>query len=174
MMRYHDDEWGIPQHDSRMLWETLMLEGFQAGLSWEIVLKKRENFRSAFKHFKPELVATFDENDVSKLMQNTGIIRSRAKILATIEGARIYIDMASSGQDFADYCWSFTNGEVLRGNFTITESSLSNTISKALKKKGFKFVGPKIVYAWMQAVGITNDHSSTCFAFKKQTSPPKL
>ena len=165
MQTYHDSEWGIPQHDSRMLWEMLMLEGFQAGLAWIIVLKKREAFRKAFADFDPVKVARFDESDIERLMNDAGIIRARAKIEATIKGAQIYCDMLEKGEDFSEFCWSFTNGEVLKGdgsNVPVT-TPLSEEISKELKRRGFKFVGPTIVYAWMQAVGIVNDHAADCF-----------
>lgn len=162
---YHDEEWGLPQHDPRMLWEMLSLEGFQAGLAWITVLRKREAFRKAFKGFDPAKVARFAEKDVARLMADPGIIRARAKIEATIGGARLYCEMAERGEDFADYCWSFTDGKVLKGDGKSVPAStpLSERISKDMKKRGFKFVGPTIVYAWMQAVGIVNDHSAACF-----------
>ncbi|MDZ4692189.1 DNA-3-methyladenine glycosylase I [Terricaulis sp.] len=162
---YHDEEWGAPQHDPRMLWEMLSLEGFQAGLAWITVLRKREAFRKAFKGFEPAKVARFGEKDIVRLMADPGIIRARAKIEATISGARIYCEMAERGEDFADYCWSFTGGKVLKGDGKSVPAwtPLSEQISKDLKKRGFKFVGPTIVYAWMQAVGIVNDHSAQCF-----------
>lgn len=162
---YHDTEWGKPLHDSRMLWEQLMLEGFQAGLSWITILRKRENFRKAFKGFDPGKVARFSEKDIARLMDDVGIIRSRAKIEATINGARIYEDMRARGEDFDSYCWSFTGGKVIRGDggTAHTQTPLSVTISKDLKKRGFKFVGPTITYAWMQAVGIVDDHALGCF-----------
>jgi DNA-3-methyladenine glycosylase I len=165
MQDYHDQEWGVPQHDSRMLWEMLMLEGFQAGLAWITVLRKREAFRVAFKNFDPAKVARFNEKNILHLLDNADIIRSRAKIEATIGGAKIYCDMRKNGEDFGEFCWSFTNGRVLRGNgkTLVTESELSARISKELKRRGFKFVGPTIVYAWMQAIGIVDDHSSACF-----------
>lgn len=163
MQHYHDTEWGIPQRDPRALWETLMLEGFQAGLSWAIILRKREGFRAAFAGFDPEKVAGFGADDVERLMADPGIVRARAKIEATIRGAQIFNEMQARGEDFADYCWSFTSGEPIRGDVRTAQSPLSTAISKDLKKRGFKFVGPTIVYAWMQAVGITNDHTPTCF-----------
>jgi DNA-3-methyladenine glycosylase I len=165
---YHDTEWGVPLRDSRMLWEQLMLEGFQAGLSWITILRKRENFRKAFKQFDPVKVARFTEKDIERLLGDEGIIRSRAKIEATIRGAKIYLDMQAKGEDFADYCWSFTQGKVLRGDGKTVhaQTPLSTTISKDMKKRGFKFVGPTIVYAWMQAVGIVDDHAQACFRFK--------
>jgi len=165
MQTYHDEEWGVPQRDPRALWEMLMLEGFQAGLSWAIVLRKRETFREAFAGFDPDTVARFTKRDVDRLMTNPGIIRARAKIEATIAGARIFCEMRDHGDDFADFCWSFSDGNVVAGSGRSfpTQTALSETISKELKRRGFKFVGPTIVYAWMQAVGIVNDHSINCF-----------
>ncbi|AUW59280.1 3-methyladenine DNA glycosylase [Sphingobium sp. SCG-1] len=162
---YHDQEWGIAECDSRALWECLMLEGFQAGLSWIAILRKRENFRRAFAGFVPETVARFGEAEVARLMQDGGIIRARAKIEAAIAGARIFVAMREAGEDFATYCWSFTDGQVLSGDgITLpAKSALSEAISKDMKARGFKFVGPTIVYAWMQAVGIVDDHAVTCF-----------
>jgi DNA-3-methyladenine glycosylase I len=165
MRGYHDEEWGVPQRDSRMLWEMLMLEGFQAGLAWIIVLRKRDAFRKAFAGFDPKKVARFGERDVKRLMADAGIVRARAKIDATIGGARIFCEMKEKGESFSDFCWSFTGGKVLKGNgrAVIATSPLSEKISKEMKRRGFKFVGPTIVYAWMQAVGIVNDHSVRCF-----------
>lgn len=165
MSVYHDTEWGVPQRDSRMLWEMLMLEGFQAGLAWIIILRKREAFRKAFAGFDPAKVAAFDKQKVRSLMKDTGIVRSKAKIEATIQGARIYLEMAGRGESFGEFCWSFTKGKVVRGSGTHfpATSPLSEQISKEMKRRGFKFVGPTIVYAWMQAVGIVNDHSRRCF-----------
>jgi DNA-3-methyladenine glycosylase I len=164
MQAYHDEEWGVPQHDARMLWEMLMLEGFQAGLSWSTVLKKREAFRRAFAGFEPKKVARFGDADIERLMANEGIIRARAKIEATIQGARIYVDMMKNGEDFSDFCWSFTEGKVLKGDGRTRHVStpLSEKISKEMKARGFKFCGPTIVYARMQAVGIVNDHEVAC------------
>ncbi len=165
MRKYHDTEWGVPQHDDRMLWEMLMLEGFQAGLAWITVLRKREAFRKAFSKFEPARVARYAEKDVRRLMANAGIIRARAKIEATIRGARIYCEMQERGESFSNYCWSFTEGKPLVGDGRkwVARTALSERISKDLKRRGFKFVGPTIVYAWMQAVGIVNDHSLKCF-----------
>jgi DNA-3-methyladenine glycosylase I len=165
MQAYHDEEWGVPERDGRALWEMLMLEGFQAGLAWITVLRKREAFRAAFADFDPAKVARFGEADVARLLADPGIIRSRAKIAATIAGARIWCDMADRGEDFAGFCWSFTDGRVLPGDgvTVVASTPLSETISKALKARGFRFVGPTIVYAWMQAVGIVNDHVLDCF-----------
>jgi DNA-3-methyladenine glycosylase I len=165
MQAYHDTEWGVPERDPRRLWETLMLEGFQAGLSWSVILRKREAFRAAFAGFDPEKVAAFGPADVARLMDDAGIVRARAKIEATIRGAQIYGEMAGRGEDFADFCWSFTQGRVIEGDgrHVPAKTDLSETISKEMKGRGFKFVGPTIVYAWMQAVGIVNDHAATCF-----------
>jgi DNA-3-methyladenine glycosylase I len=143
----------------------LILEGFQAGLAWITVLRMREAFRKAFKGFDPVKVARFGEKDVERLMGNAGIIRARAKIDATIRGAQIFCEMEYQGESFADFCWSFTDGKALKGDgrSVIASSPLSEKISKEMKRRGFKFVGPTIVYAWMQAVGIVNDHSVGCF-----------
>ena len=165
MQAYHDSEWGVPQHDSRMLWEMLMLEGFQAGLSWITVLRKRDAFRKAFKGFVPAAVARFTEADILRLLDDPGIIRARAKIEATIAGAKIYLDMEKQGETFDAFAWSFTGGKVIKGDGRklLASTALSETVSKELKRRGFKFVGPTIVHAWMQAVGIVNDHSLDCF-----------
>jgi DNA-3-methyladenine glycosylase I len=165
MQVYHDREWGVPVRDSRMLWETLMLEGFQAGLSWAVILRKREAFRAAFAGFDPEKVAGYYDADVARLMADPGIVRARAKIEATIRGAQIWCEMAERGEDFADYCWSFTGGAVVKGDGRTlpAKTALSETISADLKRRGFKFVGPTITYAWMQAVGIVDDHQIGCF-----------
>ena len=165
MRAYHDEEWGVPQRDSRMLWEMLMLEGFQAGLAWSIILRKREGFRKAFAGFNPKKVARFGKEDVDRLMADAGIVRARAKIEATIRGAQIYCDLEKQGEAFSDFCWSFTSGKVVKsdGRSRVATSPLSEQISKEMKRRGFKFVGPTIVYAWMQAVGIVNDHAAGCF-----------
>ena len=165
MRSYHDEEWGVPQHDPRMLWEMLMLEGFQAGLAWIIVLRKRDAFRKAFAGFDPKKIARFGKADIKRLMADDGIIRARAKIEATIRGAQIFCEMEEQGESFADFCWSFTDGKVLKGNGRsfVASSPLSEKISKEMKRRGLKFVGPTIVYAWMQAVGIVNDHSARCY-----------
>ncbi|HEY2477583.1 MAG TPA: DNA-3-methyladenine glycosylase I [Solirubrobacterales bacterium] len=165
MRAYHDEEWGVPERDPRALWEKLMLDGFQAGLAWITVLRKRDAFRTAFAGFDPEVVAGFEERDVERLLGDAGIIRSRAKIEATIGNARAFLEMREAGEDFADFCWSFTGGETLRGDGVEipAKTPLSEEASKELKRRGFKFAGPTIVYAWMQAVGIVNDHSVDCF-----------
>jgi len=165
MQQYHDEEWGVPQRDPRMLWEMLMLEGFQAGLSWRTILHKREAFRHAFAGFVPEKVARFGDKQVAKLLGDAGIIRSRAKIEATIAAAKIYCDMQERGEDFDAFCWSFTQGRVLQGEGrnVPARTAKSEEIADELRRRGFKFVGPVIVYAWMQSVGIANDHERGCF-----------
>ncbi len=167
MIAYHDEEWGVPEYDSRALWEKLMLDGFQAGLSWSTILYKRDAFRKAFRNFDPKKVARFDQSDVTRLLGDAGIIRSRAKIQSTIDGARAYLKMQSEGEDFSKFVWTMAGGKPIQNAGPVPASSpLSIEISKALKKRGFKFVGPVIVYAWMQACGIVNDHSLDCFRRK--------
>lgn len=174
MQAYHDEEWGIPVYDSRALWEMLMLEGFQAGLAWSVILNKRPAFLKAFKNFDPEKVARFKEADILRLLDNPGIVRPRAKIEATIGGARIYLDMQQSGEDFSHFVWNMAGGKPLQLNGPVpVKTDLSEEISKALKKRGFKFVGPVIVYAWMQAIGIANDHAIDCFRRKAVQSSSK-
>jgi len=161
---YHDEEWGVPEYDSRALWEKLMLDGFQARLSWLTILRKRDAFREAFKNFDPERVARFGEADIVKLLDNARIVRSRAKIEATIGGARAYLAMRDAGEDFSTFIWDMVGGSPIQNSGEVlAKTPLSEEISKALKKRGFKFVGPVIVYAWMQAVGLANDHTSDCF-----------
>jgi DNA-3-methyladenine glycosylase I len=164
MQRYHDEEWGVPERDSRTLWEVLMLEGFQAGLSWQTILRKREAFRKAFRGFDPAKVAKFGEKEIARLMGDEGIIRSRAKIEATIAGAKIYLAMQATG-DFSAWLWGMVGGKPIVNTSGVlpAKTELSETMSLALKKRGFKFVGPVIVYAFMQATGMANDHSENCF-----------
>jgi DNA-3-methyladenine glycosylase I len=165
---YHDAEWGVPEYDSRALWEKLVLDGFQAGLAWITILRKREAFRAAFDGFDPEKVAAYGEADRARLMADAGIIRSNAKIDAAISGAKIYLAMRDRGEDFAEFCWSFTGGKPVQNAWTAdtgvpAQTPLAVEVAKGLKAKGFKFVGPVIVYAWMQAVGMVNDHLTCCF-----------
>jgi DNA-3-methyladenine glycosylase I len=175
MQAYHDEEWGMPEFDSRALWELLMLEGFQAGLSWSIILKKREGFRKAFKGFDPKKVARFTQEDIAWLMQDEGIVRARAKIQATIAGAKIFLEMEKAGESFSAWVWEMAGGKPIQDSWdqksggVPAKTELSEAISKSLKKRGFKFVGPVIVYAWMQAAGIVNDHAMECFR-RKQAS----
>jgi len=167
LQAYHDEEWGVPQYDSRSLWELLMLEGFQAGLSWLVVLRKREAFRKVFRQFDPAKVARFTDADIQRLLLDPGIIRSRAKIEATIKGAQIYMEMKKSGESFASFIWEIAGGKPIQTQGPrLTQTELSVEMSKQLKKRGFKFVGPVIVYAFMQAAGIVNDHSDACFRRK--------
>jgi len=165
LREYHDQEWGVPEYDSRALWELLMLEGFQAGLAWITVLRKREAFREAFHGFDPRKVAAFGKQDVTRLLSNPGIIRSRAKIEATIHGAKIYEEMQQSGEAFSSFAWKLAGGKPIKNKTgqLPAKTALSEEISAALKKRGFKFVGPVIVYAWMQASGMVNDHEQRCF-----------
>jgi DNA-3-methyladenine glycosylase I len=165
MQDYHDTEWGVPMHDSRALWEMLVLEGFQAGLSWRTILHRREGFRAAFSNFDPERVARFDENDIERLMANPEIIRARAKIEATINNARVYLQMAASGEDFSALVWDFIGGQTLIGDSVAVPVStpLSQQLSAEFKRRGFKFIGAVTVYAWMQAVGMVNDHALGCY-----------
>ncbi|RYE01149.1 MAG: DNA-3-methyladenine glycosylase I [Sphingomonadales bacterium] len=165
MEAYHDAEWGVPVRDSRMLWEMLMLEGFQAGLSWRTILHRREGFRRAFAEFDPVKVAAFGPQDIERLMGDPGIIRARAKIEATIGAARIYCAMEEAGEDFSGWLWGLAGDEpqVNDGVHVPAQTPVSEAMSKALKARGFKFVGPVIVYAFMQAVGMVNDHAPGCF-----------
>lgn len=165
-VRYHDTEWGVPEYDSRALWEKLILDGFQAGLSWITILKKRENFRDAFANFDPEIVANWSEAEVETLLQNPGIIRHRGKIEATIGNARAYLEIEAN-EGFDQFLWKYLDGQVQQNRFETqsdvpTQSPLSLQISKDLKKAGFKFCGPTIVYAFMEACGLFNNHLITC------------
>ena len=168
LQAYHDEEWGVPEHDSRALWEKLMLDGFQAGLSWLIILRKRAAFREAFQGFDPAVVARFDAADVARLVVNPEIVRSQAKIEAVIGNARAYLAMTEAGEDFSAFIWGMAGGKPIRNVWKTasevpTKTLLSEKIFDALKKRGFKFVGPVIVYAWMQATGIVDDHTVECF-----------
>lgn len=163
---YHDTEWGMPEYDSRALWEKLILDGFQAGLSWITILKKRQNFREAFEGFDPDVIATWTEADVQRLLQNAGIIRHRGKIEATISNARAW-QVIEAREGFDRFLWKYLDGKPLVNHWTSmdqipAETDLSRQISKDLKKEGFKFCGPTIVYAFMQAVGMVNDHLVGC------------
>jgi DNA-3-methyladenine glycosylase I len=165
MLRYHDEEWGVPIRDARELWETLVLDGFQAGLSWRTILAKREAFRAAFRGFDPVVVAAFTEDDVERMMADPGIVRSRAKIRAAIGSAKAFLAMTDRGEDFSDFVWGLAGGFPVQGGTQdgVTRTAVSEELSKALRKRGFKFVGPVIVHAWMQAVGMVNDHQPQCY-----------
>lgn len=166
---YHDEEWGVPELDDRALYEKLVLDGFQAGLAWITILRKRDAFRKAFDGFNPEKIARYDEKKIAKLMDNAGIVRSRPKIDAAIKGARLYLDiMEKEPAGFSGYIWSFADQEKkarkLRTRRDIpTKTEMSERLAKDLKKRGFNFCGPVIVYAFAQAVGMVNDHVVTCF-----------
>ena len=166
-VEYHDTEWGVPERDARALWEKLVLDGFQAGLAWITILRKRETLRAAFAGFDPDVVARFDDEDRARLMADPGIIRSRAKIEAAIRGAQIFVEMRDNGEDFSAWLWSFVDGEVVQGDRVggdiPTQTAASVAMAKALKKRGFNFCGPVIVYAFMQATGMVNDHVKGCF-----------
>ncbi|KRS13917.1 DNA-3-methyladenine glycosylase [Roseovarius atlanticus] len=177
---YHDTEWGVPEWDSRALWEKLILDGFQAGLSWITILKKRDSFRAAFQGFDPYIIATWGEDDVQRLLGDPGIIRHRGKIEATIGNARAW-QVIEAEQGFDTYLWSYMGDAPLQNHWTSlaevpTETEISRAISKDLKKRGFKFCGPTIVYAFMQAVGMVNDHVVTCHRHApvaKMATPPR-
>ena len=169
-VKYHDEEWGVPVRDDQKMFEFLVLESFQAGLSWEIVLNKRDNFRKAFAEFDFNQVALFDEDKVQKLLQDKGIVRNQLKIRAAINNAQCYLDIIEEFGSFCKYFWSFTNGKPLVNYFKILDdipasTELSNTIAKDLKTRGFKFLGTTVVYAHMQAVGMVNDHLNECFRY---------
>lgn len=170
-MKYHDDEWGVPERDSRALWEKLILDGFQAGLSWITILKKRDNFRVAFAGFQPEIIALWGEDEVARLLQDSGIIRHRGKIEGTIKNARAYLEIEEK-QSFSKFLWDFQDGKVVQNRFASlaevpAQTPTSVAMSKALKKAGFTFCGPTIVYAFMQATGMVNDHLITCPAHER-------
>jgi DNA-3-methyladenine glycosylase I len=176
---YHDREWGVPEGDDRALWEKLILDGFQAGLSWITILRKRDNFRSAFAGFDPQKVARFGARDVTRLMADAGIVRNRAKIDATIGNARAYLEMQESSDGFARFCWSFVDGKPRHSGFAASkqipaETAESRALSKALQQRGFRFVGPTIVYAWMQACGLCNDHLTSCFRYDQVRRTSKV
>ncbi|ANI30607.1 DNA-3-methyladenine glycosidase [Yersinia entomophaga] len=167
-LAYHDKEWGIPQRNSQALFEMICLEGQQAGLSWITVLKKRENYRKAFHNFDPHLVAKMGPNQVEALVQDSGIIRHRGKIQAIITNAQAYLAMEANGEDFSEFIWSFVdNTPKVNHWWSLAEAPattpVSDAMSKALKKKGFKFIGSTICYAFMQATGLVNDHMCNCF-----------
>ena len=163
-LRYHDEEWGIPTHDDRELFEMLFLESFQAGLSWITILKKRENFKKAFDDFDVVKVADYSEDKVEELRSNEGIIRHKGKINAAINNAKIFIEIQDEFGSFDAYIWGFTDGKIIKAEF-LTESDLSKHISKDLKKRGMKFVGPTIIYSYLESIGIIDNHQEYCFKF---------
>jgi DNA-3-methyladenine glycosylase I len=171
-MEYHDKEWGVPLHDDYKLFEFLLLESAQAGLNWSIILEKRENYRKAFSSFNPSKVAVYNSQDIRRLLRDRGIIRNRLKIPAAINNARKFVDVKKQFGKFDDYIWQFTDGKPIRHRFRSTsqipaKSRESEAMSKDLVKRGFKFVGPTICYAFMQAVGMVNDHTVNCYRYNQ-------
>ncbi|MDQ7997422.1 MAG: DNA-3-methyladenine glycosylase I [Luteibacter sp.] len=161
---YHDREWGVPERDGRRLWEKLVLDGFQAGLSWRTILARRDGFRQAFEGFDPDVVAAYGPREIERLLADPGIIRSRSKIGAAIGNAKAYVAMREAGEDFAGFCWNFVGGDPMLWEGPVPPNSpLSEQASRALKKRGFTFVGPTIVFAWMEATGMINSHAPDCF-----------
>jgi DNA-3-methyladenine glycosylase I len=171
-LAYHDEEWGVPEHDDRALFEKLVLDGFQAGLSWLIILRKRDNFQRAFSGFDPAKIVRYRPAKVAALMNDAGIVRNRAKIEGTIANARGFLAIIEEGRTFASYLWQFTDGRTIKNAYRSmaelpAQTSESNAMSKNLRARGFKFVGPTICYAFMQAVGMVNDHTVDCFRYRE-------
>ena len=169
---YHDTEWGVPLHDDRKLFEFIILDGFQAGLSWSTILNKRENFRKAFDNFDAQKIANYDEEKVQSLLQDVGIIRNRLKIRASISNAKVFLEIQKEFGTFDKYIWQFTHGKTIQNKWKTSEEvpvniPESDAMSKDLKKRGFKFVGTTICYAFMQAAGMVNDHILSCFRYKE-------
>ena len=171
-IRYHDEEWGVAVHDDQKLFEMLVLEGFQAGLTWELILKRRESLKKAFADFSPKVVAKYTKKDMENILRNPSVIRNRAKVSATINNAQIFLRIQNELGSFDKFIWQFVNGKPIDHGFQLmsempakTEESLA--MSKELKKQGFKFVGPTICYAFMQAVGMVNDHLTSCFRYNQ-------
>ncbi|GAA4301302.1 DNA-3-methyladenine glycosylase I [Compostibacter hankyongensis] len=172
MIRYHDEEWGTPLHDDRRLFEFLVLDAFQAGLSWKTILYKRENFRKAFDNFDPRRIAKYDEKKIASLLEDAGIIRNRLKVLATIQNARSFLALQKEFGSFDAYIWQFTKGKTINrrrkeGEGAPARTAESDAMSKDLQQRGFKFVGSTICYAFMQAAGMVNDHARNCFRHKE-------
>lgn len=170
--KYHDEEWGVPVHDDRKLFEFLVLDAFQAGLSWSTILNKRENFRKAFDNFDAEKIALYEEDKIQELLGNAGIIRNKLKIRSSISNAQIFLDIQKEYGSFDRFIWQFTGGKTVVNQWkdfseVPASSSESDAMSKALKKRGFKFVGTTICYAFMQAAGMVNDHLVDCFRYKQ-------
>jgi DNA-3-methyladenine glycosylase I len=170
MIEYHDREWGVPQHDDRVLFEFLILEGAQAGLSWQTVLNRRENYRRAFDNFEPAVIARYGEVEVARLLGDAGIIRNRLKVAAAITNAQQFLEVQEQYGSFDHYLWQFTDGQPIKNCFKALaeippHTPLSDKLSKDLQKRGFKFVGTTICYAFMQAVGMVNDHLESCFRY---------
>ncbi|MFX0049447.1 MAG: DNA-3-methyladenine glycosylase I [Candidatus Hermodarchaeota archaeon] len=177
MKEYHDKEWGTPQHDDKMLYELLILEGMQAGLSWNTVLKKRDNFRRVFDNFDYTKIIKYSENKIEELMQNEGIIRNRLKIQSVITNAKCFIEVQQEFGTFDKYIWAFVNNKTVHNSWKKLEELPSNTalsdkISKDMKKRGFKFIGTTIIYAFLQAIGVVNDHTTDCFRYDELVNLP--
>jgi DNA-3-methyladenine glycosylase I len=167
-LAYHDEEWGVPLHDDQRLFEFLILDGFQAGLSWLTILRKRDNFRRAFDHFDAKTIAAYTDADIERLMQDTGIVRNRQKIQATIANARSFLEIQAVSGSFDAFIWQFVDGAPIQNHWrddaqVPATSAQSETMSRALRERGFRFVGPTICYAFMQAAGLVNDHITICF-----------
>ena len=174
--QYHDQEWGVPQYDDQKLFELLILEGAQAGLSWYTILKKRENYRLALDNFEAKKIAVYDNKKIQELLNNPGIVRNKLKIESTVRNAKIYLDIQKKYGSFRQYIWSFVDGKPIVNSFNKlkevpAKTEISDTMSKELKKQGFNFVGSTICYAFMQAVGMVNDHTVDCFRYKQLLSP---
>ncbi len=172
MIAYHDEEWGVPVHDDRLLFEFLVLEGAQAGLSWSTILKKRESYRAAFDHFDPEKVASYGETKIKQLLQNPGIVRNRLKIRSAVTNATAVLAVRKEFGSFDSYIWRFVGGRTVQNRRerlldVPAETSEAEAVSKDLKKRGFTFVGPTICYAFMQAIGMVNDHTIDCFRYRE-------
>jgi len=173
--KYHDDEWGVPVHDDRLLFEFLILEGAQAGLSWSTILNKRDGYRKAFDGFDAKKIALYDQQKIEQLLNNPEIIRNKLKVNAAITNAKAFLEIQQESGGFDQYIWSFVHGETIQNNWqqfnqVPVSTTESEQMSKSLKQKGFKFVGPTICYAYMQAVGMVNDHTVDCFRHKQLTS----
>lgn len=160
---YHDFEWGVPKYDDYELYELLILEMFQAGLSWETILNKRENFRKAFDNFDWNSIVNYDEDKINELMQDKGIIRNRKKIEATINNTKVFLNIQKEYGSFANFIWSFTDNKVIITDSKVVSNELSDTLSKELRKRGMKFVGTVIIYSYLQAIGVINSHEDNCF-----------
>lgn len=171
-MAYHDTEWGVPLYDDQKLFELLILEGVQSGLSWITILRKREGYRRAFDQFDPQKISAYDEAKITELLDNPEIIRNKLKVNATVTNAKSYLAMQAAGENFSDFLWSFVDGKPLQNAFETAEqvpasTPVSEAMSKALKKRGFKFVGPIVCYAFMQSAGLVNDHMVDCYRYKE-------
>ena len=170
--QYHDEEWGVPIHDDQTLFEFLMLEGAQAGLSWETILKKREGYREAFDQFDAEKIAKYSDDKIESLLQNPNIIRNRLKVKSAVLNAQLFLEVQKEYGSFDKYIWQFTDGKTIQNRYRKMADLPANTaesdaMSQALKKRGFKFIGTTICYAFMQAVGMVNDHTTDCFRYKE-------